>query len=200
MAILESIVILLCACWSSYFLRQVGGGPLGVKLQPKGLAPLLNGVIVLPIVISVLVHFGILYAIAALFWSALWLNTGHATAYDMGRDPSIAQSGRKEFLSHVVDPICNLLGWPLGGTKYCWLFMGLKGLLVGLPTLIVAPLFVVLYPLGYDLGYRFPLCQWFNQHIAKETGTFTSEWYAGFMIGFLGGLSIFTKIAFPHLL
>lgn len=85
-------------------------------------------------------------------WSLAWMETGHGTAYMMGRDPATAQSGRKQFLSPPVDWLCKVARQPLGGRFYCYAFMGLKGLLIGLPAAPWGLLLAVLWPVGYDAG------------------------------------------------
>lgn len=95
----------------------------------------------------------IMYIIASLV-SYGWMETGHGTAYMMGKDPSLAQSGRKETLSPLVNSICLLFKKPLGGAFYCWIFMGIKGFLIGFTLPVYGALLAVLWPLSYYIGNR----------------------------------------------
>ena len=104
-------------------------------------------------------------AAAALAWSYCWMETGHGTAFHMGRRPDIAQSGRKQFLSLPIDALCKALKKPLGGRFYCWAFMGLKGLLIGLPAAPFGLLLAFLWPMGYEVGRRL-----------QDTGKTGSQW------------------------
>lgn len=81
-------------------------------------------------------------------WSSAWFQTGHGTALAMGRQPSVAQSGRKQFLSPVIDRLCELFNQPLGGKFYCWMFMGLKGFLI-------MPPLALLWPIAYEFGWQY---------------------------------------------
>src|SRR5665213_1409720 len=113
--ILAALSIIL---WMAFWARQHGGGNLGVYMtaSPIGnLKWLINIMFVLPIAATVLVMGHPLYLAAlVLAQSALWFQTGHATAFDMGTTPSVAQSGRMEELSYVINPLCNLLHIELG--------------------------------------------------------------------------------------
>jgi hypothetical protein len=93
-----------------------------------------------------------LLSMPAAGWVYAWVQTGHGTAYHMGRTPASAQGERKQTLSIVVDPVCKWLGWTLGERPYCYLFMGLKGLLIGLPLFPLGLIMAVLWPVAYDLG------------------------------------------------
>lgn len=84
--------------------------------------------------------------------SYLGFQTGHATAYHMGRKPHAAQGLRKHTLSKIVDPICHWLGWTLGERPYCYLFLGIKGLLIGLAVAPLGLIMAILWPLAYDIG------------------------------------------------
>lgn len=98
------------------------------------------------------------YKIHGPWWACMGLITyigfqsGLATAYHMGRNPKAAQGKRKQTLSYVVDPICKALGWTLGERPYCYLFMGIKGLLIGLAVAPWGLLMAILWPLAYDIG------------------------------------------------
>jgi len=92
------------------------------------------------------------------WWASMGLLTyigfqaGHATAYHMSRNPKAAQGERKQTLSIIIDPICKALGWTLGERPYCYLFMGLKGLLIGAAVAPWGLLMAILWPLAYDIG------------------------------------------------
>jgi len=95
------------------------------------------------------------FAVSSL-WSYIWMQTGHGTAFHMGLNPKEAQGTRKQTLSAVVDPICKKLGWTLGEFNYCFLFMGIKGLLTALPLGPLALLNFLAWPMAYIIGrYRF---------------------------------------------
>lgn len=115
------------------------------------------------------------------------METGHGTAYTMGRLPATAQSGRKQTLSWVVDPLCKAVGAPLGGSFYCWLFMGLKGLLIGLPLFPLGLVLAVLWPLAYEIG-------WFatersGKIRSKMGATEIGEWITGGFTGLIIAIS-----------
>ena len=127
--------------------------------------------------------FGLESHIVGWLWSYVLFETGHGTAFHMGRSPSTAQSQRKQFLSPLVDTICCTLGHPLGGSLYCWLFMGLKGWLIALPLGSWYPLyFALVWPLSYEIGF----------HLRENWGfgkpTETGEYLTGFFtaVFFLG--------------
>lgn len=100
-------------------------------------------------------------AVAAFGWAYAWMETGHGTAYTMARVPEIANTidpktgkPRKQTLSWVVDPLCKAIGAPLGGVFYSWVFMGLKGLLIGLPLFPLGLALAILWPLAYEIGWQ----------------------------------------------
>lgn len=80
------------------------------------------------------------------------IETGHGTAFAMGRAPGDALSGRKQFLSPPIDWLCARAGQPLGGRFYCYAFMGLKGLWLGLPAAPWGLSLAILWPVTYDAG------------------------------------------------
>lgn len=143
-------VLTACTVYMSAMAHICGGGILTVPPALKKLPKLLFGVMFG--VASYHLHGELWLACAAAIAASFWMNTGHGTAYEMGFDPAIAQSGRQEFLSPIVDPITKAAGRPLGGVFYCWLFMGLKGLLMGITVAPFGLLLAVLWPLGYRLG------------------------------------------------
>jgi len=158
--------------------RMSGGG-----LVPKWL-PSFVPEIVFGLVFAACAWFqhGWVWALVAFLLAWRGIELGHGTAYTMGRNPSLAQSGRKQFLSFFVDPICKHFNKPYGGVFYSWLFMGIKGLVIGLATLSFAGLFLaVLWPLAYEIGWKlqekFPKIR---QYIfATSTGEYLSGAFAG---------------------
>lgn len=107
------------------------------------------------------------------------LEAGHGTAFKMGKDPATAQSGRKQDLSFFIDPICKLIRAPLGGLVYCWLFMGLKGLLIGLSLFPAGLSLAILWPGGYQIGSLAIGTK------IKPVGTELAEHLTGFAFGLI---------------
>lgn len=131
--------------------RAAGGG--FVKAEGwRGRIP--EALFAFMIAAAVCSQFGIIAGSFALGWSYGWMETGHGTAFWMGQRPEDAQSGRKQFLSPIVDLICDQLGKPLGGSFYCWTFMGLKGLLIGLPLAPAGIMLALLWPASYWIGRK----------------------------------------------
>lgn len=118
-------------------------------------------------------------------WSYLWMQTGHHTAYHMTLNPAAALE-RKQTLSVIVDPICKLLNQPLGGTFYCWLFMGLKGVLIHAPLGLFALPAAVLWPLAYYLGRKV-----IPRYFPRFDGGAAAELFSGAFSGLLTALRIF---------
>lgn len=144
------MTVLGCMIYMSVMARICGGGivqvPPALKKVPRYLFGLGFGLA------SYHLHGHIWLAALATIFSGLWMNTGHGTAYEMGYNPAVAQSGRKEFLSAIIDPITKAAGRPLGGFFYCVAFMALKGALIGLSAQPYGLLLAVLWPLGYMIG------------------------------------------------
>lgn len=126
-----------------------------------------------------MLHLNPALALAQFFTSYFGIETGHGTAYSMGRNPGIAQSGRKQFLSKLVDPVCKALNKPLGGTFYSWLFMGLKGLLIGLSAFPCGIALAVLWPLAYEIGWQCRERQILKQMRPTEIGEYVSVFFYG---------------------
>lgn len=129
----------------------MAGGGLGMSRLPKwtGRFPEILMALIVGAVLCANGYNPYLSAIACI-WFYFALELGHGTAIAMGSWPKVALSGRKQTLSYIVDPICRQFEKPLGGKFYCWLFMGLKGFLIGLP----------LYPFGLAMAVLFPLSYW----------------------------------------
>lgn len=143
--------IILMTVGMAILARASGGGI--VKL-PSMLGWLPEATFGLSFGFAVFLYHGTLLGLLAGAWSYIWMQTGHGTAFSMGERPQDAQSGRKQFLSPVVDWVCAKLRQPLGGAFYCWLFMGLKGLLIGLPVAPAGLLLGILWPLAYFIGRK----------------------------------------------
>jgi hypothetical protein len=95
-----------------------------------------------------------LLAIAAWGWAWVMFNTGHGNAYHMGFEEH-SYADRPQTLDKLVRPVTNQLGLKPRSAGYCWAFMGLKGLLIGLPLLPFGVLLAVTWPLSYYLSFRF---------------------------------------------
>lgn len=158
-------------------LSRAAGGGLGAKHLDKFKATWLpEALIGIGIGAATYVAWDVWWLSAlATAWSYIWFQTGHGTAFHMGREPWVAQGKRKQTLSLVVDPICKTLGWTLGETKYCTLFMSLKGFLVGLPLGPFALLTGLMWPVGYGV---------------KDTEA--GEWISGAAIGLATALLLIT--------
>ncbi len=122
------------------------------------------------------------------FWVLLYFQTGHGTAFHMGADPQVAQSGRKAPLSFIVDPACRAISAPLGGSFYCWSFMGLKGLLIHLPLGLWALAGAFCWPFSYWFGNRF-IVRHFNGRVDGEA-------VAELLSGALSGLVLWFYVYF----
>lgn len=144
------MTVLGCMIYMSVMARICGGGivqvPPALKKVPKYLFGLGFGLA------SYHLHGHIWLAALATIFSGLWMDTGHGTAYEMGYNPAVAQSGRKEFLSAIIDHVTKAAGKPLGGLFYCVAFMCLKGLLIGLPAQPFGLWIAIMWPWGYMLG------------------------------------------------
>lgn len=185
------------------FLARTAGGGLGAHLLNKkgatdeqgkdkgGIMPVNLGrlpefLFAIVIGLCTLNDFNWLGVIAATLWSYWWMETGHGVAFAMGYDPATAQSGRKNTLSVVVDPICKAVGAPLGGRFFCWLFMGIKGLLIGLPLGFDALYFALFWPAAYGLGWELNRLK-----IIRMSGTEFGEYATGALAGLVAGLHTF---------
>lgn len=172
------VEIIGCMVFMAVVARLCGGGivnlPAGVDKIPKIVFGAAFGLA------SYHMHGCWWLAVLATISSAFWMNTGHGTAYEMGYDPAIAQSGRKEFLSPLIDPITKAVRQPMGVLFYCVAFMGLKGSLIGLSV----------QPFGLILGFLWPLAYWFGKKMKQEGYIWDwqeliSGWYAGLIVGLI---------------
>lgn len=105
-------------------------------------------------------------------WSYAWMETGHGTVLQWGDKPWEA-IGRKQFLTPVVDYLAKVFRFQKGSKDYCIMFMGIKGLLIGLPVAPIGLTLMVFWPLAYDIGHRF------KSHAMKE---FMSGAFAGWVV------------------
>lgn len=154
---------LLFMPWCSFFARQCGGG-VGAQYVPALVSGLLFAA---PFGYAwYAVHGNIYLALIVTVGTYVIHNTGHGTALAMGDDPAVAQGGRKQALSLIVDPICNRFNIPLGTLPYCLLFFAIKGALVGWSLGMYDIPLVVLYPasyyFGYKMGNKYGQIEWFS--------------------------------------
>lgn len=88
---------------------------------------------------------------AALIWSYLWMQSATAPALHWGNGGY--NPDRESLLKPFVDWLnSKTLHADPSTEAYCWLYMGVKGFLIGLPTggLVQA----ILWPSGYEIGDR----------------------------------------------
>ena len=123
----------------------------------------------------------VVFYLMAAAWSYLWMETGHGIAYRMGWDPDSAKGTRKQRLSIVIDPICKLFNIELGGALYCWLFMGLKGLLIGLPCYPYGLWLALLWPFSYYVGHVLRGLEGENPS-ATEIGEYLTGMFSAFVL------------------
>lgn len=160
--------------------RMAGGG-----VCPQRPAQLSEILFALPVGIAAGMAHGLWCGLACWVWSYAWMQTGHGTAFHMSTGENEAAAGRKEFLSPVIDPLCRVLGQPLGGSFYCWAFMGLKGLLIHLPLGLLALPGAVLWPACYFIGNRV-----LPKLLPSVDGAEVAEYLSGASAGFLVGVAL----------
>lgn len=99
-------------------------------------------------------------------WSWMWMESGHSSGFQMGKNITTVLSKPSLIGKYVALPICRLFGWTPGELPYCFIFMGTKGLLIGLPAYPFGLLLVVLWPMAYWLGMRSihyePYAEWLS--------------------------------------
>lgn len=86
--------------------------------------------------------------------SATAYAVGHGTVYAMRGYDSPSAPDRIEVLERIVRPVWAALGLDIARPAYSWAVMGLKGLLIGLPTGPGALALAVLWPASYWIGRR----------------------------------------------
>lgn len=130
--------------------RQSGGG-LGAQYLPRWLTWLPEVFFAAGFGFAAFQYGGWIAAALATAWSYIWMQTGHGTVLQWGRDPSQA-AGRTQTLTPYVNVFALALNLPVGGVGYCRLFMAVKGFLIGLP--VGGLPLAVLWPLAYEIGVR----------------------------------------------
>ncbi len=163
---ITNIIITIIAIASIYFVivmavlaRMAGGGIGGAFLAKYGFKFLPELLFALPFgfpLYFVIANFNtsaawIVY-ITCVIWSYLWMQTGHGSILNWGRNPAYTKN-RKQFLSPLVNNIASKLNIEIGSTNYARLFMAVKGFLIGLP--VGGIVLAVLWPLAYEIGNRF---------------------------------------------
>lgn len=188
---MEYVLYALAVVVMSCLARAAGGGLGAHVLNKKGEVDDATGLDkggIMPVNLSMLpeILFGVGLALPALLtghwflWLLLavdgyaWMETGHGIAFHMGRwaaenwqnEAAAIAAGkpvRRQKLSVVMDIVERLTSIKRYSRAWCWVFMGLKGLLIGTACLPFGLLLAVLWPLAYDLGWtiseRFPRFQ-----------------------------------------
>ena len=108
-------------------------------------------------------------------WAYIWMQTGHGVVLGFGKPRApTADPNRRQTLSPVVDWLADRLkitktqGDAVNSptVAYCWLFMGVKGFLIGLFAGGV-PL-AVMWPASYQAGAWLRGRVSFNAHLVSE--------------------------------
>lgn len=73
---------------------------------------------------------------------------------------------RTATIKPVVDWIAKRFGWKIGDEGYSWIWMGVKGFIIGLP--IGGLPLAILYPLGYEIGSHAKGRVSFDPHAVSE--------------------------------
>lgn len=142
--------MILLIFFMSVIARMAGGGLLAEKM-PKPLPEIVFGTCFG--IFNFIEYKNALIAVLVSAWCYGWMETGHGTVLQWGRDPSQATSGRVQRLTPFVNFIANGLGYEIGSIQYCRLFMAVKGFLIGIP--VGGLPLAILWPLSYEIGYRF---------------------------------------------
>lgn len=157
----------LVTALGSLISRMCGGGLLAKKLP--GIVPeIFFGAM---FGFFALMQYSPSIAVIVTAWSAAWMQTGHARAYHMGfgklnpkREP------------HTLDVVMDRLPFAPGSKAYCWVFMGLKGFLIGLPLgFVPALLFAVAWPMSYHISFRYLSDSWLAEYLSGA--------FAGLLVG-----------------
>lgn len=160
--------------------RAAGGGLFATRV-PSATPEMLFG---LAMAAPVFAAGHTLLGIAAAVWSYAWMETGHGIAYHMGRVPDQPPS-RRQTLSTVMDWLEPRLGLVRYSRAWCWVFMGIKGALIGVPAgALGAALLAILWPAVYDLG-------WSLRDKSRFQPTEIAEWLSGACAGFAVSLALF---------
>lgn len=134
-------------------------------------------------------HAWLACALSVVAWRGMEL--GHGNAFHMG----VSQHSfpdRWQTLDYLVWPLCLFISWLLHiagkppierrDAAYCWIFMGTKGLIIGLALGWGAPALAILWPLAY----------WINFVKLRKTDTPLAEWLSA---GFAGAVAAALLIA-----
>lgn len=187
---LSFILLLSLISTMSMLARASGGGILKIYGWAGGLPEILFGFFFgLTAYFWAFDHFShhaFAVGFLAWIWSWQWMETGLDTAFHMGLDEEDVKTGKaKDLLEVVVKPLCAALEQPLGGQFYCWVLMGLKGLLICFPVGWAALLAFPLWPTCYYFGNRVVPRLW-----PTVDGEMVAEFLSGGVAGFLIWLSI----------
>jgi hypothetical protein len=100
-------------------------------------------------------------------WSYIWMQTGHHTPLmtHFGAKP-YKFDGKTNTLGNVVDPMAVALEYEAGDRSYCRLFMGLKGLLIGLPMFPLGLLLAPLWSTSYEIGYKIKISTLYGEYFS----------------------------------
>lgn len=153
MTVAYSILVVLFMAVTS---RQSGGG-LGAKYLPKNLTFIPEVLFAVPFGVTLSLCLSIyspwvyipLGCIAAA-WSYVWMQS--ATAPGLHWGDGNYNSDRTSTLKPFVDFLNRYVKADPSTSQYCWLYMAVKGFLIGLP--VGGLPLMVLWPLGYHIGYK----------------------------------------------
>lgn len=164
------ILSFLLILWMATTARAAGGGVFADKVWSR----LPEILFALPISLAAwAISDSIWFGSFALAWSYFAMEIGHGNAYHMGfleKD----YPDRWQTLDYLVRPITKLLKLAPRSAGYCWVFMGLKGLLIGLPLGMPALILALLWPLAYYLSFKFTR--------SSEVAEWVSGIFAGLVI------------------
>lgn len=176
-------LILILILWLAFLARQAGGGKYGMWLvyhvgtrygawwaSAAARVPEALWAITITCVSASIYHYGWELGIGVAIASYMAMEAGHGNAYHMGFE-QYSFPPRHQSLDYVVLPICKHFGWENRGWQYCWLYMGLKGLLIGLPLLPAGLGLALLWPLAYYISFR------------NTASSLKAEWYSGTFAG-----------------
>lgn len=159
---LQVCFVVIMTIWMMLVARLAGGGYIAPRLP----APLPEIVFGLTFGVAAFMWMGNPYlAFAGAVWSYAWMETGHGNAYHMGFH-QYKYPPRHQTLDFVVLPICRLFGWESRSPQYCWLFMGLKGLLIGASLGWYGLPLAILWPLSYWISYKFTDSSELAEHLS----------------------------------
>lgn len=121
-------------------------------------------------------------------WSYIFMQsaTWPALRWEYDPNPNVTRTAT---LKPAADWIASKFGKQLGDEAYSWIYMGLKGFLIGLPVGGI-PL-AILWPLGYEIGShaRGRTEDWIDPHTVSELSA-----------GAFAGVAIIVFIEFVNLI